>query len=61
MAIAGGRGTMAGACGGVLLLVLIQDILVLSQVPGYWINATTGAIIIIALMISRFTGADRAS
>jgi simple sugar transport system permease protein len=55
----GGRGTMAGACGGVLLLVLIQDILVLSQVPGYWINATTGAIILIALLISRFTGAER--
>ncbi|MGO7939509.1 hypothetical protein ACC731_37365, partial [Rhizobium ruizarguesonis] len=29
----GGRGKIAGACGGVLLLVLIQDVLVLSQVP----------------------------
>jgi simple sugar transport system permease protein len=57
----GGRGTMTGACGGVLLLVLIQDILVLAHVPGYWINATTGAIILIALLISRFTGADKSS
>jgi simple sugar transport system permease protein len=57
----GGRGTMTGACGGVLLLVLIQDILVLAHVPGYWINATTGAIILIALLISRFTGAEKSS
>ena len=52
----GGRGTMTGACAGVLLLVLIQNVLILSQVPGYWINATTGAIILIALLIARFTG-----
>jgi simple sugar transport system permease protein len=55
----GGRGTMPGACGGVLLLVLIQDVLVLSQVPAYWINATTGGIILIALLISKFSGADK--
>lgn len=55
----GGRGTMAGACGGVLLLVLIQDVLVLSQVPAYWINATTGAIILVALLISKISGADK--
>ncbi|WP_396912536.1 ABC transporter permease [Mycolicibacterium sp.] len=57
----GGRGTMFGACSGVLLLVLIQNILVLSHVPGYWISATTGAIILIALLISRFTGADKSA
>ncbi|MER8631573.1 ABC transporter permease [Mesorhizobium opportunistum] len=57
----GGRGTIAGACGGVLLLVLIQDVLVLSQVPAYWINATTGGIILIALFISKISGADKAN
>ncbi|MGR9202319.1 ABC transporter permease [Rhizobium leguminosarum] len=55
----GGRGTIAGACGGVLLLVLIQDVLVLSQVPAYWINATTGGIILVALYISKISGADK--
>ena len=45
----GGRGTMTGACGGVLLLVLIQNVLDPVAVPGYWISATTGAIILIAL------------
>lgn len=57
----GGRGTMFGACCGVLLLILIQNILVLSHVPGYWINATTGAIILVALLIARFTGADKST
>jgi simple sugar transport system permease protein len=52
----GGRGTMAGACGGVLLLVLIQNVLILSHVPGYWIDATTGGIILVALLMSRLTG-----
>lgn len=54
-----GRGTIAGACGGVLLLVLIQDVLVLSQVPAYWINATTERILLIALQISKISGADK--
>lgn len=57
----GGRGTIAGACGGVLLLVLIQNVLVLAQVPAYWISATTGAIILVALLISKVSGADKAS
>jgi simple sugar transport system permease protein len=56
VSLSGGRGTMTGACAGVLLLVLIQNVLILSQVPGYWISATTGAIILIALLIARFTG-----
>lgn len=55
----GGRGTVAGACGGVLLLVLIQNVLVLAQVPAYWISATTGGIILIALLISKLSGADK--
>ncbi|NUX57645.1 ABC transporter permease [Paraburkholderia youngii] len=57
----GGRGTIAGACGGVLLLVLIQNVLVLAQVPAYWISATTGGIILIALLISKLSGADKDS
>ncbi|MGW4334678.1 ABC transporter permease [Rhodococcus koreensis] len=57
----GGRGTMAGACGGVLLLVLIQNVLILSHVPGYWIDATTGGIILVALLMSRLTGNRPAS
>lgn len=57
----GGRGTMFGAAGGVLLLILIQNLLILSQVPSYWISATTGAIIIIALFIARLSGGEKAT
>lgn len=49
----GGRGSLIGAALGVLLLGLIQNILTLSDVPSFWINAAYGGIIIIALVIGR--------
>lgn len=51
----GGRGTLLGAMLGVLLLGLVQNILVLAQVATYWIDATFGAIIVLALVMARFT------
>lgn len=51
----GGRGTMLGAFLGVLLLAVITNILTLSQIPSFWIDATNGAIILVAILISRFT------
>jgi simple sugar transport system permease protein len=47
----GGRGSIMGAATGVLLLGMIQNILVLSQVPSFWIDATYGAIILGALLL----------
>ena len=47
----GGRGSILGAATGVLLLGMIQNILVLSNVPSFWIDATYGAIILGALLI----------
>ncbi len=49
----GGRGNMIGAGLGVLLLGIIQDILILSNVPSFWINAAYGAIILGALLIGQ--------
>lgn len=49
----GGRGNMVGAGLGVLLLGMIQNILILSNVPAFWINAVYGAIIISALLIGK--------
>lgn len=46
----GGRGSMLGAASGVLLLGMIQNILVLSNIPSFWIDATYGAIILAALL-----------
>lgn len=58
ISLQGGRGTMLGALTGVLLLAVVQNILVLAQVPTYWIQAAYGAIILLALMTSRITGGE---
>jgi len=52
----GGRGTMFGALTGVLLIGVVQNLLTLSQVTPFWIQSIYGGIILIALIISRFTG-----
>ncbi len=48
----GGRGRLIGALTGVLLLGLLQNILTLSQIPAFWIDAAYGAIILFALVLS---------
>lgn len=52
----GGRGTILGALSGVLLLAVISNILTLSQISTFWIDAANGAIILAALLIQRATG-----
>jgi simple sugar transport system permease protein len=52
----GGKGTMFGAFTGVLLLFMIQNVLTLAGVPAQWIGALNGAIILVALVVSRITG-----
>lgn len=47
----GGRGSLIGAALGVLLLGIIQNILTLSDVPSFWIDAANGAIILGALLV----------
>lgn len=47
----GGKGSIVGAGTGVLLLGMINNLLVLSNVPSFWIDATYGAIILGALLI----------
>lgn len=51
----GGKGSMFGAFTGVLLLFMIQNVLTLAGVPAQWISALNGAIILIALAVSRIT------
>lgn len=51
----GGRGTMFGALTGVLLLGIISNILTLSQVPSFWIDAVYGAVILLALILAKIT------
>jgi simple sugar transport system permease protein len=56
----GGRGRMVGALTGVILLALVQNILILSQIQTFWIDAATGLIILIALALARLIGTERA-
>jgi simple sugar transport system permease protein len=51
----GGQGTMFGALTGVVLLGVISNILTLSQIPTFWINAAFGGIILAALLLAKFT------
>jgi simple sugar transport system permease protein len=51
----GGKGSIFGAFTGVLLLYMIQNVLTLGGVPAQWISALNGAIILIALVLSRIT------
>jgi simple sugar transport system permease protein len=57
----GGRGNMLGAATGVVLLGLVQNLLALAQVQSYWIDAVDGAVILVALALSRLVGGERSS
>jgi len=50
---------MLGAATGVLLLGVVNNLLVLSNIQSYWISAIYGLIILIALVMSRYTSGRR--
>ncbi|QLQ36532.1 ABC transporter permease [Micromonospora robiginosa] len=52
----GGKGSMVGAFTGVLLLFMIVNVLTLAGVPAQWTNFLNGAVILVALVLSRITG-----
>lgn len=52
----GGKGTLFGAFTGVLLLFMIINVLTLAGVPAQWTNFLNGAVILVALVVSRVTG-----
>jgi simple sugar transport system permease protein len=56
----GGRGRMAGALTGVILLALVTNILTLSDISSTWIDAVDGGIILVALGVAKLIGSDRA-
>jgi simple sugar transport system permease protein len=57
----GGRGRLMGALTGVILLGLFRNLLILSQIPAFWIDAAFGAIIITALVFSWATTRNKAA
>jgi simple sugar transport system permease protein len=54
----GGKGTVFGAFTGVLLLFMIINVLTLAGVPAEWTTFLNGAVILIALVLSRITGGN---
>ena len=58
VSLRGGRGNMVGAASGVILLGLVQNIMDLSQVSNYWIEAVTGGVILVALVLARVIGGE---
>ena len=54
----GGAGSLVGAVLGVLVLGVFQNILTLSQVSSFFVDASFGAIILIALIVTRFTSGE---
>jgi len=55
----GGRGSMLGAYLGVLLIGTVQNILTLSSISSFWINAIFGGIIVVAVVMSKYTAQKR--
>ncbi|MFF7590358.1 ABC transporter permease [Kitasatospora purpeofusca] len=55
----GGRGTLFGALTGVLTLQLVVNVMTLAGVPPLWNQFLNGAIIIVALIISRFASGGK--
>ncbi len=52
VSLGGGRGTIIGVVSGVLLIGVINDLLTLAQVPSFYVQASTGAVIIIAAVLT---------
>lgn len=52
VSLGGGRGTMVGLVSGVLLIGVINNLLTLAQVPSFYVQASTGAVIIIAAVLT---------
>lgn len=55
ISLSGGRGSMFGALTGVLLLGIISNILTLSQIEPFWIDAAFGGVILVALILAKLT------
>ncbi|WP_206313782.1 ABC transporter permease [Streptomyces coryli] len=59
ISLRGGRGTLFGALTGVLTLQLVINVMTLGGVPALWTQFINGAIIIVALVISRFASGEK--
>ena len=54
LSLSGGRGTTIGILLGASLLYTIQDVLLLTRAPGYYLDMFIGAIIVIAVVMNHW-------
>ena len=52
VSLGGGKGNIIGVVSGVLLIGVINNLLTLAQVPSFYVQASTGAVIIIAAVLT---------
>lgn len=52
----GGEGRLFGSLTGVILLGILQNMLTLSEIAAFWVDAAYGAIILLSLVIARLSG-----
>lgn len=52
VSLGGGKGTIIGVVGGVLLIGVINNLLTLAQVPSFYVQASTGAVIVVAAILT---------
>jgi ribose/xylose/arabinose/galactoside ABC-type transport system permease subunit len=52
VSLGGGKGTIVGVIGGVLLIGVINNLLTLAQVPSFYVQASTGAVIVVAAILT---------
>ena len=52
VSLGGGRGTIIGVVSGVLLIGVINNLLTLAQVPSFYVQASTGAVNIVAAVLT---------
>jgi simple sugar transport system permease protein len=57
--ITGGRGNVLGTVLGVLLMVIINNSLILLEIPSYWQRVAVGLIIIVSTGVSAWKGSTR--
>ena len=55
----GGRGTLLGGSIGMLMISIINNGLIQAKVPEYWIDAVTGAIILLALILNALNAREK--
>jgi len=52
VSLGGGSGTITGVISGVLLIGVINNLLTLADVPSFYVQATTGAVILVAAILT---------